>query len=505
MAVKSVIFAHLSRIDVKDGQKIKKGDVIGIMGNTGYSFGNHLHVSVVKGRHTAPWYRSDFDSGRAIPLEKETLAFKTNDLFRYDGKLEPAYLSANADGSENGFWHKRSSGFHYALDLVTNESYRGKVPGILWNQSENGVVTAIGNDSRYTSYGYGNYVVVTYGVEETNKEPQEPTKKRYFGVDISEFQDPPAINYSTLANQIDFAIIRAGGRGRDSRKFYKDSAFEDHYENLLKRGIPMGAYFYSTAVTVAEAVEEANELLRIVKGKRFEYPLVLDIEDPKQANLTSKQKADIVMAFGGAIERAGYYFMVYSFKNWLDYAIDKEPLKKFDHWVADWREGVDRDSHAGIWQFSSKGRLQGYSGDLDLNYAYQNYPAIIKGAKLNQLDKVVAKPAEPAKPVETKPAPVVVPEFVEVRKGQTLGEIAAKFNTTWQKLAELNNLADPNVIYPGQRIYLKAQQPLFHRVVRGDTLWDIAQKYKTSVSTIVRMNKIRNPNVISIGDRFRVK
>lgn len=155
MAVKSVIFAHCSDVHVQVGQKVNRGDKLYTMGSTGYSTGNHVHITVVDGEWTRPWYRDDYIAGRANPLSGLTESFKTAKMFLFGGKYMEPFIT-------HGFWEMRSSGYHFGLDVVTDRSYLGEVPYGLWDNPIPGVVTAVGDDRSETSYGYGKYVIVCF-------------------------------------------------------------------------------------------------------------------------------------------------------------------------------------------------------------------------------------------------------------------------------------------------------------------------------------------------------
>lgn len=223
---------------------------------------------------------------------------------------------------------------------------------------------------------------------------------RKFGIDISTWQRPAAINYDSLAKEIDFAILRAGYTGHGTgHSYHKDDAFDRHYAELAKRGVPIGAYWYSCADTVAEGRAEANQLLSIVKDKRLDYPLIIDVEDEyHQAKAGRSRLTDAVVAFCQTIEAAGYYCSIYTSSWWINNLLDLERIKRYDLWIAQWSQHRPKVAH-GMWQYSSAGKLPGYGGDLDFNYAYKDYPKLIKDAGLNHLGKEAdVKLPEPAKP-----------------------------------------------------------------------------------------------------------
>ena len=181
------------------------------------------------------------------------------------------------------------------------------------------------------------------------------------------------------ADGVEFAIIRCG-YGMKSPK-QKDGQFERNYAECKKHGIPVGVYHYSYAHSEAEALAEADFVLELIKDKQFEYPVVFDLEDKSQMNLGKEQLTKIAEAFCGKIEAAGYYVSLYCNADWYRNRLDRVRLAKYDLWLAEWRSA--KSFECGIWQYISKGKVNGISGDVDMNIAYKNYPQIIKSAGLN--------------------------------------------------------------------------------------------------------------------------
>lgn len=124
--------------------------------------------------------------------------------------------------------------------------------------------------------------------------------------------------------------------------------------------------------------------LSALAGKQFEYPIAFDIEE--QASL---QNADaLCQAFCSALESAGYYAAIYTFKSALESCIGDDIKSRYDVFLS--HVDVSRSSYAGnygLWQYSWKGSVSGIVGEVDLDYAYQDYPAIIKAAGLNGFAK----------------------------------------------------------------------------------------------------------------------
>lgn len=232
-----------------------------------------------------------------------------------------------------------------------------------------------------------------------------------FGIDLSTWQK----NYpyaKATQDGVKFAIIRAG--------FWTttDNQFETHYKNAKKQGWGVGAYWYSYATTVAEAQMEAKAFLKVIKGKQFEYPLYIDIEDKTLSSLSKTQLDNNIKAFGKIIEDAGYYFGVYTSSSWYSSKMNGKTLnKKYDWWVAQWSTAKPTGITYGMWQFGgSTNYIRGnkVAGVVtDQNYAYYDYPSIMKEKGLNGYAKEqpVIKTPEPViekpEPVITEPDPVI--------------------------------------------------------------------------------------------------
>lgn len=305
-----------------------------------------------------------------------------------------------------------------------------------------------------------------------------------FGIDISTWQDN--LDYSLCSNKgVKFAIIRAGFSTT------KDNRFEKHYDNASKQGWDIGAYWYSYAKSVSEAKEEANYFLSVIKGKKFTYPLYLDIEDNSISSLGKDTLNDIVEAFASVIEGAGYYFGVYTNINWYKNIISGSMLnKKYDWWIAYWGSSAPTNIDYGIWQNTSSYEVG--NSKIDSDYCYKDYPSIIKEAKLNHLEDEDIKP-----------------NVYIVKSGDTLSGIASMYGTTYQELAKYNNIENPNLIYPGEEIRIPpTNQPnneVIYTVKPGDTLSQIAYDYGTTYQHLADINNIADPNLIYPGQKIVIR
>lgn len=237
-----------------------------------------------------------------------------------------------------------------------------------------------------------------------------------------------------------------------------------------------------------------------------------------QRNLSKDDLTDCAVAFCEEIEKAGYYVGIYASKSWFNSELDLSRLEDYDKWLAEWTSKPTAKFPFGLWQYSDTGKVYGINGNVDMNIAYKDYASLIREAGLNKLGSAPAPKPEPKpepapapvsepttkykvgdvvnyntiyssadstkamKPYYTKGTitkiyagsrnPYLIDNNVgfindscivgntisgtvyTVKRGDTLSSIAAKYGTTYQKIAADNNISNPNLIYPGQKLII---------------------------------------------------
>jgi len=224
------------------------------------------------------------------------------------------------------------------------------------------------------------------------------------GIDVSSFQGN--IDWIKVKSSgIQFAIIAACSGNSVI------STFRKHIEGAIKAGLHVGCYHFSYAIDADTAKGEAELFYNTIKpylGK-IDMPLCLDYEDDSVAyakrkygkTITKAQATEIAKVWLSHIESKKCYVMNYTNLNFYNNYFDKNKLSKYDIWYA----APDRSEpniQCGIMQYSWTGCINGIIGDVDLNYAYYDYPTIIKNAGLNGYQKPTA-PSEPIKPPVSLP------------------------------------------------------------------------------------------------------
>lgn len=228
------------------------------------------------------------------------------------------------------------------------------------------------------------------GCEKPSRRTTSQTEEITFGIDVARYQG--TIDWQTVAaSGIDFAMVRLGYRAMADGDIVPDSNARYNLQEASKAGIPLGAYFFSTAVSVEEAMEEAAWTVEFVSQYPITYPIVYDCEgfsdpDSRQYLLSKEERTDIALAFLETIEKLGYEPMFYASKNDMQGEAQWEISrieKKYKIWVAQYPEipypGTQASSYTGLhhmWQYSMEGIVPGISQPVDLNISYFGYDGI---------------------------------------------------------------------------------------------------------------------------------
>ena len=204
--------------------------------------------------------------------------------------------------------------------------------------------------------------------------------KEFRGIDVSAYQNN--IDWKAVKKGgIDFAIIRAG-YGQN----IKDVFLENNISGCKNNGIHFGLYWFSYALDTQMAINEANYICDIADKYNPDYPICFDYEYDSYNYAVKKGKTPnvatmvaIANAFLKRVEERGYYAMFYSNYDYLN-RVFNQLLSKYDIWYALW--GTNKGSiKAGMWQYSSKGKINGIFGNVDLDMSYKDYPTIIANMK----------------------------------------------------------------------------------------------------------------------------
>ena len=195
------------------------------------------------------------------------------------------------------------------------------------------------------------------------------------GIDVSKYQ--PNINWASVkASGISYVIIRCGYRGSSTGVLVEDPYFRSHIKGAKAAGLKVGVYFFTTAVTEAEAVEEASMCASLCSGYGINYPIFMDCESSPRAGyngMSAAQRTSIIKAFCNTVKSAGYTPGVYANKTWLTSYMNASELSAYKIWLAQYKSTVTYRGRYDLWQFTSEGSVNGISGNVDMNQSYLGY------------------------------------------------------------------------------------------------------------------------------------
>lgn len=199
----------------------------------------------------------------------------------------------------------------------------------------------------------------------------------YKGIDVSKFQGE--IDWDAVKQDgVEYAFIRVGIRGYETGELVEDECFKTNIEGANEAGIAAGVYFFSQAVTEAEAVEEAEFVLNLIKEYQINCPIVYDVE--KVANsiarmnkISKEERTAVTIAFCERIKEAGYEPMIYANMEMFTQLVDISQLEAYEKWYAFYDSSLYYPYDFTMWQYSEKGTVAGITGDVDMNISFKKW------------------------------------------------------------------------------------------------------------------------------------
>ena len=298
------------------------------------------------------------------------------------------------------------------------------------------------------------------------------------GIDVSSHQGN--IDWGKVKSQIDFAIIRLGYGDNIERQ--DDSYFVKNVNGCINNNIPFGVYIYSYALnlggseSIQSEIDHAKKMLSKISKKPF--CVYIDMEDDSTIKLGKTLLTDFALEFCKQITQAGYKAGVYANENWFRNYLNCSTIASYGYsiWCAKYSDSKPNiSSNYDIWQYSSTGRINGINGNVDMNYMYNN---IIGNQSTNE--KTIDELAK------------------EV--------IAGKWGNGNDRKNRLTNAGyNYNEVQNKVNSLLNSNNKVYYTIKSGDNLSSIAKKYGTSVNQLVQWNNIKNPNLIYPNQKIRVK
>ena len=324
--------------------------------------------------------------------------------------------------------------------------------------------------------------------------PIDAKDTSFSGIDVSEWQGTIDFNLVKAAG-IDVVYIRVA-EGAD----YEDPYWSQNYEGAKSASLKIGFYHYITALSEWEAQEQANYFYSLIKDHQMDCLPAMDFES--FSTLSTEEINQIATAYLETLSTlTGIRPMLYSDAYNVG-SIWSNALTKYPLWVADY--GVSQPKTTGSWsewmgfQFSDTGSVDGVNGNIDMNYFKE-------GVFIQNSETTSQHSSTPLSSTSDSIS-------YTVKSGDTLWQIAISHDTTIQSIITLNHIQNPNLIYPGEHLLIPSSNhdqsttqqtssnTQTYTVQSGNTLWQIANNYDTTVNKLATLNHISNPNLIYPGE-----
>ncbi len=190
------------------------------------------------------------------------------------------------------------------------------------------------------------------------------------GIDVSTWQGN--IDWQQVKDAgIEYVLIRAGYRSTDTGNLGEDNYAQRNYQGASEAGLKVGAYFFSQAITVEEAENEARFLLSLIQDWDIQMPLVYDWEyvdeTARTAGMSARELTDCTKAFCEVVEKAGYESMIYFNEDQSHKQMYLEELTDYGFWLAMYDKTMNYPYRIDMWQYTSEGKVPGIDGNVDMN------------------------------------------------------------------------------------------------------------------------------------------
>jgi GH25 family lysozyme M1 (1,4-beta-N-acetylmuramidase) len=319
-------------------------------------------------------------------MAEKMLTLPTNlreEIMKFIPKLTGVVLSAAIMAQSVPFVYAAEKS--NASSELSNDIQVSKPEYATGNMEADGLLEPVTEDDpEYHKYLENNdpYGIMTmsalWGADSLTHQNRFSGISKVYGIDVSYYQGN--IDWKKVKNSgVEFVIIRVGYRGYGSAgTLVEDPKFKTYLDGATKAGLKVGVYFYTQAITTAEAQAEAKFVLDRIKGYSLQMPVYYDIESVDydtgrldSAGLSKAQKTALCTAFCDTIIKSGYSAGVYANYTWLNYYIDGAGLgKKYPIWLAHYTSNTNYDQRMDMWQYSGSGTVSGISAYTDVNVWY---------------------------------------------------------------------------------------------------------------------------------------
>ena len=317
------------------------------------------------------------------------------------------------------------------------------------------------------------------------------------------------IDISNWSGSVDFKGVKDSGVEivyiqATEGTFYTDPYLQEFYDGAKDNGLKVGFYHFFNPGNSPTPIEQARYFVDAISGMEVDCRLAIDLE--QTGGLSKEEVSSQAVEFLKEVEKySNKNVVVYTYTNFAQTELDSNSgIGDYPVWIAQYSKNppeynpIWKDNYAG-WQYSDSGYIDGIDANVDLDIFYDEI-------LLENSSKINGERNEESNNSTVK--------YYTVQKGDTLTQIAEKFDTTVNEIVSINGISNPNKIYVGEvlKIY-SSSRPIISRkksfyrtyvVQRGDTLTYIASRFKTTVDELVKLNDIQNPNLIYVGEILKI-
>ena len=332
------------------------------------------------------------------------------------------------------------------------------------------------------------------------------SKKLYQGIDVSGWQGK--INFEAVKeSKIDIVYIKSSEGTRVDPYFYLN------YNNALLNGLKIGVYHFVDSKNIQDVKSEALIFCNLIKDLKVDCKIAMDFES--FGTLSKKEINDIAYEFLTVVKNElSKDIIIYSDLNNVINIWDEKISNEFDLWLAYYNDynlidnlNLNWDSWIGI-QYTDEGTIPGIRDLVDRDYFTKEVFYDVGNINLDDNNSNNNEEGD-IYVVDNK----IQKEYV-VRKGNTLSFIAKEFNTTVENIVLENDIQNPNLIYIGEKLKIipnyndldkdSSLSKIYYKVKKGDTLYSISKRYDVTVEKLVRLNNIINPNLIFPNEILKI-
>ena len=203
------------------------------------------------------------------------------------------------------------------------------------------------------------------------------TVTSHAGIDVSKYQGD--IDWTAVREDgIEYAFIRLGIRGYESGKIVLDEFYDDNMKGANSAGVKAGVYFFTQAVNVEEAKEEAEFVIQNLADYDVACPVVFDVEriaggKGRADQISKEERTAVTIAFCEAVKAAGYTPMIYGNVVCFTQLLDMTQLNDYEKWYAFYDDYMYMPYDVSCWQYTEKGQVNGISNNVDLNISFKTW------------------------------------------------------------------------------------------------------------------------------------